>query len=277
MEFYKNKDFGELIGSPFTFFVKEFKSLTLSLLVIVGPFLLIEAILIGRYNFSPANDILTMANSFGQVRDGTSYFIQLLEFFKNVMLAVTVGVYFKLHVKKGKGNFSIKNVWNEVRKFYWSIAGAQILSGLILVVAFLLLVIPGIYVSVAFTILYAIIIFEEEGVSKAISRSFDLIKGNWWLIFGLTIVLFIAIIIAIAAISFVFYYTLPPIEISSGMAVMTNLFDLLIETVFSLFLIMISYFIYGHLIGEKENPILIEKISRINTETEIENNRFNEI
>lgn len=59
----------------------------------------------------------------------------------------------------------------------------QILLVLILLPAFLLLIIPGIYVSVrlAFS-LYGVTI-ENLSATEAISRSWQLVKGRWWAVF----------------------------------------------------------------------------------------------
>ena len=52
-----------------------------------------------------------------------------------------------------------------------------------------LLIIPGIYVSVALMIIYIVGLIEDKGFFDSMSRSFYLVKNKWWLTFGLLIVL----------------------------------------------------------------------------------------
>ena len=49
-------------------------------------------------------------------------------------------------------------------------------------------VIPGIYISVPFLLLFAIAVFRNIGVSQALTESFNLIKDEWWITFATIIV-----------------------------------------------------------------------------------------
>lgn len=263
MTFYKQKDFGELISAPFVFFGKNFKPFVVGLLVFVGPFILTESILIGHFNFSPAKDVITQIQNIGINKPGTAYFIQFFEFFKNIMLYTYICVFVKIYVKNEDGNIETEDIWNEIRRFYWPVAGAQILGGIIIIIGFFLVVIPGIYLAVAFAPLFAIIVFEEIGISKSLSRSFELIKGNWWLTFGLFIVMFILLTTASGVISLLANTVSGFITPGSAVSVITNILDLSIELLISTFLILVPVFIYGHLIAEKEQPELTGKINEI--------------
>ncbi|GAB2966308.1 hypothetical protein GCM10027048_40730 [Hymenobacter coalescens] len=62
--------------------------------------------------------------------------------------------------------------------------GQYIISNLLTVFAMFLLVLPGIYVAVALTLLPAVFFLEDNGISRCLS----LIKGHWWSTFGLALV-----------------------------------------------------------------------------------------
>jgi hypothetical protein len=69
----------------------------------------------------------------------------------------------------------------------WSHAGAAIvagiLAGLAVIAGFFLLIIPGIIVYLALSLIYPVIIAEDSGGAESLSRSWELTKGYRWKIF----------------------------------------------------------------------------------------------
>ncbi len=57
---------------------------------------------------------------------------------------------------------------------------ASILYCLGIFIGILLLIIPGIYLTVAFCLYYFAVVIEERGPIEALKRSFNLTRGNWW-------------------------------------------------------------------------------------------------
>lgn len=70
-----------------------------------------------------------------------------------------------------------------------------ILSEVLLTIAFILLVIPGIYLTVCWALAFPVLMFEGIGGFGALRRSRELLRGHWWTTFGALIVGIIAIII----------------------------------------------------------------------------------
>ncbi len=268
MEFYKQKDFGELLSAPFIFFGKQFKPFVTGLLIFIGPFILIESVLIGYFNFSPANDIITQIQTIGLSKPGSSYFIKFFEFFKNVMLYTYIGVYVKLFVNSNGQKTDPQDIWREIRRFYWPVAGGQILGGIIIAIGFILIIIPGIYLAVALSPLFVIIIFEESGVSKSITRSFELIKGSWWITFGLFLLLFIMLTTASGMLLLLTETVFSSVSQGAVFLTVSNLLEFSFELIISTFLILFPVFLYGYLVGEKEHPELTQKINDIITQKE---------
>lgn len=66
-----------------------------------------------------------------------------------------------------------------------------ILVVLITIPGFILLFIPGIWLSVKLCMAFPAVVFERAGPFKAIGRSWRLTKGNWWRIFGTLVVVFL--------------------------------------------------------------------------------------
>jgi hypothetical protein len=80
---------------------------------------------------------------------------------------------------------SLSEAWAKVRPRIWALIGAALLSLLIIVGGTLLLVLPGIYFYVAFSLATPALILENQPVTKALRRSWDLVKGTWWRVFGI--------------------------------------------------------------------------------------------
>ena len=55
---------------------------------------------------------------------------------------------------------------------------------LLLIPAFLALIIPGIWLAIAWTVAYPVLILEGIRGRKALGRSFRLVRGRWWPTFG---------------------------------------------------------------------------------------------
>lgn len=266
---FKNRDFGELISDSISFFVQEIKLLLKTLLFILGPFILLTSVLGIVFNVGVGNQITQLidifkgsANNIPQANPSGSALIGLISIFQNIMLYVVTGVYVKLYAKKGRGNFDIEDVWSEVKIIYWNVLGVQFLAGIIIIGGLLLLIIPAIYLGVVVSIAFAIIIFENIGAGSAISRSFELMKGNWWKSFGAYIVLGLLTSIASA----VFAGLVGLIFIASTNSVISAIYTILVgfsSVIFSVVLILLAVFLYASYVSEKENPSLLERISNI--------------
>ena len=70
---------------------------------------------------------------------------------------------------------------------------AAIIAGIGVVLGFIALVIPGLWLLVAWSMFIPALLFEELGPTRALGRSFQLVRGRWWATFGaLLVVAFIS-------------------------------------------------------------------------------------
>ncbi|MSU54403.1 MAG: hypothetical protein EXS48_00995 [Candidatus Staskawiczbacteria bacterium] len=73
-------------------------------------------------------------------------------------------------------------------KFFWSkiipSAWVILLSGIICIVGFILLIIPGIILYIWFSFALYVFVFEDAKGMQALYKSKDLVKGYWWPVFG---------------------------------------------------------------------------------------------
>jgi hypothetical protein len=78
---------------------------------------------------------------------------------------------------------------------WWPLAVLSIVTGLLLTIAFVLFVIPGIYFTVVWCVAVPALVFERIGPFAALGRSSQLIRGNWWSTFAVLVVGILTIII----------------------------------------------------------------------------------
>ena len=85
--------------------------------------------------------------------------------------------------------------WKEslraARGRFGSLLWLSILFALLLIPAFLLLIVPGIWLAIAWTLAYPVLMLEAIRGRKALGRSFRLVKGRWWHSFGVVVISFL--------------------------------------------------------------------------------------
>lgn len=186
IEFQQVRNFGEVLTVTFDFVRENFKPLMKGWLYIVGPLALTNAF-ISIYS-------IDMSSSFSQ-------FFSLLSLI-NLMLGVltyfltylvTLG-YLHLYLHK-----KLPVEFNDLRQFtkqnFWFFTGQYIVLIIITITGFVLLIIPGLYLIIVLSIAPIIRIMERRSIFASISRARQLMSGFWWQTFGLTVVLFIILLV----------------------------------------------------------------------------------
>ncbi len=65
-----------------------------------------------------------------------------------------------------------------------------------LAIAFVALFVPGVWLTVAWSLAVPALLFERAGAAKALGRSFQLVRGRWWPILGGLLVAYLLTVIA---------------------------------------------------------------------------------
>lgn len=75
---------------------------------------------------------------------------------------------------------SFRRAWDKIASYLWVnfLVGLAVLGGLIL------LIIPGIIFAVWFTLASYVLVAENKKGTSALSRSKELVQGNWWAVLG---------------------------------------------------------------------------------------------
>lgn len=188
IEFYKQRDFGEKINVTFDFIRRNFKEIFMLLLKTVLPITAVIVIIpaffseffISNYQnlqyFNPMAPLVMMIYYIG-------YIFAMLYTYSTALTLL----YHKTIGSNNELNMPI-DLNKEIRSNMSSIFVVGLLTGLIVFGCLLLLIIPGIIVSVMLSFTATVVVFEKLSPSKAISRCWKLGATEWWPTVGLLIV-----------------------------------------------------------------------------------------
>ena len=269
IELRKVRDFGQLLSATFEFIRQNFKLLFKSNLLIAAPFILLAGVFMGFYqsslfNFSNEPEIEQFAIPF--------LLSMLFMMFSYLVITMVTYSFIILYKNSELGSFDIDDVWQTTKSNFWMLLFTGIGYAIIIGFGFLLLIIPGIYLSIALSIIY--IVRLEEGISffAAIDRCIKIISGNWWFTFGLIIVVgfiqgFLGFIFYIPNYIVTFFLAFAGIDASTGetgkvLFVISSIIASLGTLLYAISIIAVA-FQYFNLIERKEAPGLMHQIEDI--------------
>lgn len=191
INFKKKRELGDILTDTFGFIRQNFVPLFKALGKTTGlafVFLLCAA---GFYMYTSTSSglIFTIDDNAQLLTVLLSAFVflaSLIVFY--ALMHGTILNYIKTYVAN-QGSADQNQIEQGVKDDFWKIIGLGILSSLLLIAGTLLCVLPGIYVYVPMSIVFAILVFNNRSASDAISDSFELIKNEWWITFATLIVL----------------------------------------------------------------------------------------
>jgi hypothetical protein len=211
VELNQIRDLGQVVDDSILFFKQNWKPLLRAYITICGILWAAETVI------SVVNQIQTLHRiAYGDSIFTPTYFIALLFGFLNYTLIGLTGFsYITLYREKGKEPPTVEEVWSYVKYYFFRIFGGSIALVLLIIVATLCCIIPGVYFYPIFTLIPAIMVMENTSLGYAFSRSFQLIKGKWWSTFGISIVM--AVIITAG----MFLLIIPAMMITGGLSLIT--------------------------------------------------------
>lgn len=188
IEFHQVRDFGEVLTVTFDFVRENFKPLMKAWLYIAGPFALIGAV-IGIYSLDMMSTLSTGLDGNSLLEFGAFLVGQMtmLTLTFHMTYLVTLG-YLSLYFQQ-QSTIEINDIWPFVKQNFWYLSGLYMVITIIVFIGFILLVIPGIYLTIVLSIAPIIRIIERQPILACITRSRRLISGFWWKTTGLIVVL----------------------------------------------------------------------------------------
>ena len=275
-KFRVERNFSESISATFDFFRYNFKMIMKVVLRIPGPLIVLGALLLVPYYLETFRGIQYNTVNISKVSLALM-FIGLFIYFLGSMLGfLAVNEYINLYQKaEDPQTIKVKDVYANVKSNFWRFIGAYFLVTLIIIGGFIALVIPAYYFMIALAFTFPVISMENKNASEAITRSFKIIKGNWWATFGFFLVLGILTV-------FISYIIVLPLSLLAGFMIVrpgnTGLASFLYA--FSSILNLVLYFLisvilyigvdirYFSLVEKKEQVGLMEQIEQMDNDKE---------
>ncbi len=119
------------------------------------------------------------------------YFLSFSSILGIVYLFITLFAYSGLTFASLKKKFSFKDLIREGKSHYWGYFGLIIVECIFLFGLTLLLVVPGVIFLVYWSLSAYVYGDEKIGILKSLKRSRQLVRGNWWRVFGYLILIFL--------------------------------------------------------------------------------------
>lgn len=200
------------------------------------------------FTLAAAPAVLTFVNQMLMENIGGSYL--LISILVSLVTAI-IGIFVSLAIIKAMDDDKIEEPMqavNESKRYFWSSLWVGLLVVLVTIIGFVLLIIPGIYLSIALNFfMYVIILENKKGWSTA-ERSMELVKGRWWAVFGRSLAFAIIVIIPMGIIA--------GIAGALNSAILVSLVTIVLTTIMVPFSVAYEYLIYKALL--KEKPVKME-------------------
>ncbi len=277
IELKKKRDFSDVINASFGFLRQEYKNLGKVLLVYAGIPVLVQAILSGFYVDTTLTEFFrglgnpSSSQDFVQSMPGKAMLFNLINLIVQVFLTGLAYCYIVEYAQKGSKNIDIKSVWDKFISFFGAFLGFNILSGLVIVLAFIALIVPGIYVMVPLSLILIVKVAEDEGYGDTFSRCFYLIKNHWWETFGLLIISTIILLTISSA------FSIPAVVIAGAKGllqqdtslmstsfIITSIISTIGTAIVTPIPAIVTAFQYYSLVEHKDNSSLLDRIEKIN-------------
>jgi len=269
IEFRKVRDFGALLGVTFDYIKQNIKLLFKSNLLIGSPFILLAGVFMGIYqssifNFRVQPEIEQFAIPFL-----FSMFFMMLSYL--VIIIVTYS-HLILYKNSEAGNFDIDDVWQNVKRNFWMILFTGIGYSILSFIGFVFLIVPGIYLSIALSIIFIVRLEERLNFFEAVSRCIKIVSGNWWFTFGIIIVVgmiqgFLGFILYVPNYIVTIFLAFAGVDSNTGdlgrvLYIISSIIATFGVLLYSISTIAIA-FQYYNLVERKEAPGLVQQIEEI--------------
>ena len=214
-DFRQQRDFGQKISATFAFIGAHWRGLGRALLYIVLPAALLQGIanglmqkqmLTNGMGASKAGGQAAMVASlakFGNLFNSPLYWVNAtvsIVFLTLLILTVYGYVVKCLRATPSGEPIGVGEVWAVVRAQFLSSFLSYFGLSIMVVLGFVFLVIPGIYLLVGLSLFYVIKIVEGTGFSTTVSRSLRLVRGKWWATVGLLFIMAMMVVISLTVI-----------------------------------------------------------------------------
>lgn len=283
IQFRKQRELGEILNDTFAFIREEWRTLFGLIFRLAGPALLLVVAAyvyymqttLGSIGGLGANPYMDSPEMFGMSLILAVLVLLIAAVVYYSLLYGTVLSYIKSYIINN-GNVDVQQVKDQTRKDFWSLTGLNFLNGIIIVFGAILCFFPGIYLGIVLATSFSILMFERKAPTDAISASFNLIKGEWWITFATLLVMGILyyLILIIFQIPQYIYFFIQGLTMSQEIGSdPTQMFDwvyvalssigVIAQYLLQTFLVISTAFVYFNLNEKKNFTGTLEQIDSI--------------
>ncbi len=190
------RDFGQIISTTFVFLKQNWRPLLRAIAVICLPPALVAGFLVGK----TMGDIQSLS-----IGDSAGDPFAMFSGMMNSMLPLVVGYllliasfilmttisyeYMRAYHHNEHVGITPGELWKRSTGQLGSYFGISFLSGLLMLVGFVLCILPGFYALTMLALALACHAFERTGATGSMARSNNLVQGRFWETLGLVIVI----------------------------------------------------------------------------------------
>ena len=98
-------------------------------------------------------------------------------------------------VEAGRSGHSVGDLLRSVEPVLLPLMGVSVLYALGVAIGFVFLIIPGLILLVIWSVVAPVTVLERPGVFAAFGRSRELVRGNGWNVFGVIVIVGLAVIV----------------------------------------------------------------------------------
>lgn len=183
---YETRDFSSNFDTTLNFIKQNYGAILKPLLIVI------PVILLAVYLQPNTSDIqIDYENPWATYAQLLTFKFFLSNFLIWVSLFIVVlytTCYMAEYAKSADEKVNTANVWPKVFASILPVFAASILYSILMIVGFVLCIIPGIILAVYLYFYMYVYIVEDRGVVDSLQRSYELVRGNWWVTFGYLVV-----------------------------------------------------------------------------------------
>jgi len=207
---------GELLDETFKLYRRHFTVIAGVALVIILPNLILSLIS-GSYRANPISYLLSVGQNINnpdeltriqaRQQEYTSSPLYLLSFpIAALLVPFSVGAMYRAATSLAAGNLeTIGSVLLGTLRRYFAVWGVVILAALVFLGAIAIVTIPVVlWVAIRWSVALPALFAEGIGPVKALGRSWNLVRDNWWRTVGILIIVTIMVSLIQTALAFLF-------------------------------------------------------------------------
>ena len=97
-------------------------------------------------------------------------------------------------VRDGRVDLSVGQTFSVAAPYIGPVAAASILAGIAIAIGLVLVIIPGLALITIWCLIVPVIVLEQTGVLGSFGRSFQLVRGYFWNVFGTLVLVWLILI-----------------------------------------------------------------------------------